>query len=241
MNELYNNVTGRIHSIQSLAASDGPGVRFAVFLQGCPLRCGCCHNPDTWESDGGKTVTAGEIAEKSLRYRSYFGKDGGVTISGGEPLLQPEFVRAVFALCKGAGINTCLDTSGCLWNAEIEALLQVTDRVLLDVKYTNGEQYRTYVGCDLEKPLAFLARLNENQIPVTLRQVIIPSLNDDEENVLALKKLAKDHPCVDKIELLPFRKMCQIKYDKLGKEFPFAHLAEPSRDTMERLEKLLAE
>ena len=235
------NTTGRIHSIQSLAASDGPGVRFAVFLQGCPLRCGCCHNPDTWEVGGGKPMTAGEIVEKATRYRTYFGSEGGVTISGGEPLLQPEFVRAVFALCKDAGINTCLDTSGCLWNEGIERLLEVTDRVLLDVKYTRGEQYEQFVGCDLEKPLSFLAHLNERKIPTTLRQVIIPSLNDDEENILALKKLAKAHPCVDKIELLPFRKMCQIKYDNLGRGFPFAHLAEPSRDTMERLEKLLAE
>ena len=237
----FLNTAGRIHSIQSLAASDGPGVRFAVFLQGCPLRCGCCHNPDTWEPNGGKIMTAGEIVERAKRYRSYFGSEGGVTVSGGEPLLQPEFVRAVFALCKDAGINTCLDTSGCLWGAEIERLLDVTDRVLLDVKYTSGEQYEKYVGCDMKKPLAFLARLNEQKIPATLRQVIIPSLNDDEENILALKKLANAHPCVDKIELLPFRKICQIKYDNLGRKFPFAHLSEPSRDTMERLERVLME
>ena len=235
------NTTGRIHSIQSLAASDGPGVRFAVFLQGCPLRCGCCHNPDTWEVGGGKPMTAGEIAEKATRYRTYFGSDGGVTVSGGEPLLQPEFVRAVFSLCKEAEINTCLDTSGCLWNEEIENLLTVTDRVLLDIKYTNEEHYQKHVGCSMEKPLSFLKHLNGKGIATTLRQVIIPSLNDDEENILALKKLANAHPCVDKIELLPFRKMCQIKYDNMGREFPFAHLAEPSRDTMERLEKLLAE
>ena len=99
MSEFSNNLTGRIHSIQSLAASDGPGVRFAVFLQGCPLRCGCCHNPDTWNTDGGKAMTADEIVEKATRYRTYFGKEGGVTVSGGEPLLQPAFVKAVFSLC----------------------------------------------------------------------------------------------------------------------------------------------
>ena len=113
MSEIYN-LTGRIHSIQSLAASDGPGVRFAVFLQGCPLRCGCCHNPDTWNPDGGKSMTAEEIAEKATRYRTYFGKDGGVTVSGGEPLLQATFVKEIFSLCKEQGINTCLDTSGSL-------------------------------------------------------------------------------------------------------------------------------
>ena len=240
MSEIYN-LTGRIHSIQSLAASDGPGVRFAVFLQGCPLRCGCCHNPDTWNPDGGKVISAGEIVEKATRYRTYFGSAGGVTVSGGEPLLQAEFVKTVFSLCKEQGINTCLDTSGCLWNQEIDALLTVTDRVLLDIKYTNEEQYEKHVGCKMEKPLEFLRRLNEKRIPTTLRQVIIPSLNDDEENIRALKEIAKAHPCVDKIELLPFRKICQIKYDNLGMEFPFGNLPEPTPENLKRLESILAE
>ena len=240
MSEIYN-LTGRIHSIQSLAASDGPGVRFAVFLQGCPLRCGCCHNPDTWNPDGGKVMSAGEIVEKATRYRTYFGKDGGVTVSGGEPLLQAEFVKTVFSLCKEQGINTCLDTSGCIWNEDVEKLLGVTDRVLLDVKYTDEEKYRKYVGCKMEKPLEFLRRLNEKRIPTTLRQVIIPSLNDDEENIRALKEIANSHPCVDKIELLPFRKMCQIKYDNLGMEFPFGNLPEPTPENLKRLESILAE
>ena len=235
----YLNTTGRIHSIQSLAASDGPGVRFAVFLQGCPLRCGCCQNPDTWEVGGGKLMTAGEILEKAKRYKTYFGNDGGVTVSGGEPLLQAEFVRAVFALCKDAGINTCLDTSGCLWSADVEKLLEVTDRVLLDIKYTNEEHYQKHVGCSMEKPLSFLKHLNGKGIATTLRQVIVPSLNDDAGNILALKKLAKAHPCVDKIELLPFRKICQIKYDNMGIKFPFGGLDEPAQERMAQLEKLL--
>ena len=240
MSENYN-MTGRIHSIQSLAASDGPGVRFAVFLQGCPLRCGCCHNPDTWESDGGKVMTAGEIVEKATRYRSYFGKEGGVTVSGGEPLLQAEFVRAGFSACHEEGINTCLDTSGCLWNEDIEKLLGVTDRVLLDVKYTDEEKYRKYVGCSMEKPLAFLKHLNDRKIPTTLRQVIIPTLNDNEESIRALKEIANAHPCVDKIELLPFRKMCQIKYDNMGIAFPFGKLPEPTPEAVKRLENILTE
>ena len=241
MSEFSNNLTGRIHSIQSLAASDGPGVRFAVFLQGCPLRCGCCHNPDTWNTDGGKAMTADEIVEKATRYRTYFGKEGGVTVSGGEPLLQPAFVKAVFSLCKEQGINTCLDTSGCIWNKDVESLLEITDRVLLDIKYTNEEQYQTFVGCKMEAPLAFLKRLNERNIPTTLRQVIIPTLNDNEESIRALKRIAKDHPCVDKIELLPFRKICQIKYDNMGIEFPFGKLPEPTPETVKRLERVLTE
>ena len=173
-----DSVKGYVHSIQSLGTLDGPGVRFVVFLQGCNLRCGCCHNPDTWAMSGGTEYTARQIVEKAVRYREYFGAEGGITISGGEPLLQAEFVQAVFALCHEKGINTCLDTSGSIWNDAVKAALQETDRVLLDIKYTSESQYRDYVGCSLQAPLDFLAYLNEQEIPVTLRQVTIPTLNE---------------------------------------------------------------
>lgn len=232
-------MTGRIHSIQSLGTVDGPGIRFVAFLQGCNLRCGCCHNPDTWDSTAGTEISAADLAKKAARYREYFGKDGGVTLSGGEPLLQAAFARKFFELCHDEGLNTCLDTSGSVWNSDAEALLAATDRVLLDIKYTDDTLYRTHVGCSLEKPLDFLARLNEKNIPVTLRQVIIPSLNDNADNLRALRKIADAHPCVDKVELLPFRKICQVKYDKMGIAFPFGHLPEPSGERMAELEKSL--
>ena len=232
-------MTGRIHSIQTLGTLDGPGVRFVAFLQGCPLRCHCCHNPDTWAIEGGQELSAEQLAAKALRYRAYFGPEGGVTLSGGEPLLQAAFVQEYFRLCQENGLHTCLDTSGCLLTEEIKALLQHTDRVLLDVKYTSDEAYRTYAGCSMEAPLRFLAYLNAQRIPTTLRQVIIPTLNDTPESVLALKTLAQQHPCVDKIELLPFRKLCQVKYDQLGIPFPFVQLPEPTPAQMAELEKLL--
>ena len=234
-----NKITGRVHSFQSLGTVDGPGVRFVVFLQGCPLRCGCCHNPDTWDVAGGKEFTPDAIVQKVLRYREYFGKDGGITLSGGEPLLQAEFARTVFQKCHEIGINTCLDTSGCILTPTVKALLEETDRVLLDVKYTNDKDYRKYVGCELEKPLSTLSYLNERKIPTTLRQVIIPTLNDSEENVRALKQIAAAHPCVDKIELLPFRKICQVKYDSMQISFPFAHLPEPAAEKMKQLNSYL--
>ena len=230
---------GRIHSIQSLGTLDGPGVRFVVFLQGCNLRCGCCHNPDTWAMTGGTEYTAEQIVEKAVRYREYFGAEGGITISGGEPLLQADFVRDVFTLCREQGINTCLDTSGSIWNGAVKAALEVTDRVLLDIKYTNDAQYRDYVGCSLQDPLEFLTYLNEQKIPVTLRQVIIPTLNDNEENITALKSIAAEHLCVDKTELLPFRKICQVKYDKMDLHFRFGHLPEPMKDKMDQLNQFL--
>ncbi len=228
-------MTGVVHSIQSLGTVDGPGVRFVVFLKGCNLKCGCCHNPDTWDSNGGTVYTARQIVDKALRCKEYFGHDGGITVSGGEPLLQADFVREIFSLCHSEGINTCLDTSGSLLNDSVRELLSETDRILLDIKYTNDEQYKKYVGCSLSAPLEFLSYANERAIPVTLRQVIIPTLNDTEENIKALKKIADSHSCVDKTELLPFKKLCQVKYDMLGIPFPFAHLPEPSADTMREL------
>lgn len=232
---------GRIHSLQSLGTLDGPGIRFVVFMQGCNLRCGCCHNPDTWLLSGGTTYTALELVQKVLRYQEYFGEKGGITVSGGEPLLQPEFVRELFRLCHEAGINTCLDTSGSILNESCKKLLDETDRVLLDVKYTSDEFYKTYVGCSYELVLKFLSYLNERQIPVTLRQVIIPTLNDHEGNILELKRVAENYPCVDKVELLPFKKICQVKYDNMHLEFPFGHLPVPTKESVTALKKLLGE
>ncbi len=236
---MTNSITGYIHSIQSLGTLDGPGLRFVVFMQGCNLRCGCCHNPDTWKINEGKTCTPDEIINKVLRYREYFKNEGGITISGGEPLLQPDFVKEVFRLCHDNGINTCLDTSGSILNDKVRELLTETDRVLLDMKYTTDELYNKHVGCSIDKPLEFLEYLNNNDIRVTLRQVIIPTLNDNEENIKELTRIAGDYPCVDKIELLPFKKICQVKYDKMNLTFPFGDLPEPSSEIMKKLNSIL--
>ena len=230
---------GRIHSIQSLGTVDGPGVRFVAFLQGCPLRCGCCHNPDTWEIGGGTEMTATDLVDKALRCRDYFGDRGGITLSGGEPLLQADFVREVFALCHDEGVHTCLDTSGCILTPAVKDALAVTDRVLLDVKYPTEADYRAYVGCSLSAVTNFLVYLDEQSVPTTLRQVIIPTLNDTTESVTALRSIAAAHPCVDTVELLPFRKICQVKYDQMGMDFPFAHLPEPTAEKMEELRKMV--
>lgn len=234
-----DTVNGRVHSIQSMGTLDGPGVRFVIFLQGCPLRCHCCHNPDTWELDGGKIYTAEELVTRALRYREYFGNEGGVTVSGGEPLLQADFVGELFKLCHDAGLNTCLDTSGCILTPKVKTLLTHTDRVLLDIKYTSEEDYRAYVGCGMETPLAFLDYLEAEGIPTTLRQVIIPTVNAKMAQVLKLKEIAESHKNVDKVELLPFRKICQVKYDSMGKTFPFAHIPEPTKAQMSALEQVL--
>ena len=229
----------RVNSFQSLGTVDGPGVRFVVFLQGCNLRCKCCHNPDTWDTLGGAEYTPEQIVARAEKYREYFGENGGITLSGGEPLIQTNIAIEIFESCRQKGINTCLDTSGSIINENTKKLLEVTDRVLLDIKYTNDEQYRENVGCSFDAVMQFLSMLNDMQIPTTLRQVIIPTVNDNEENVAKLKEIAKAHPCVDKIELLPFKKICQVKYDNMGLEFPFGEFPTPSADKMAELNRIL--
>jgi pyruvate formate lyase activating enzyme len=232
-------IKGKIHSIQTMGTLDGPGVRFVAFMQGCNLRCKCCHNPDTWEMNTGEEYSAQELVSKVLRYIEYFGKEGGVTLSGGEPLLQPEFVFEYFRECHKHNINTCLDTSGSVINEKTEKLLDETDRVLLDIKYTDDKLYFDNVGCTMEKPIKFLELCQEKRITVTLRQVIIPTINDNEQNIKKLKEIAEKYPCVEKIELLPFKKICQTKYDAMNIEFPFANLPTPDAKTMEMLNDLL--
>lgn len=228
-------IVGRIHSYQSLGTVDGPGVRFVVFTQGCNLRCGCCHNPDTWEMNAGTLVKAEDVFNKALKYKNYFGDLGGVTISGGEPLLQPKFCAEIFSLCKQNGINTCLDTSGSVLSDELERLIDYTDRVLLDVKYTSNEQYEKYVGMEYQRVLDFLTFLEEKNIPVTIRQVIIPTLNDNVDNVKELNLIANKYKVVDKIELLPFKKICATKYKSLGINFAFEKFDIPTNLQIENL------
>ncbi len=225
---------GRVSSLQSLGTLDGPGIRYVVFMQGCPLRCSCCHNPETHDINGGTEYSAQEIVENVLKYREYFGEDGGITLSGGEPLMQTEFATEVFKKCKEKGINTCLDTSGCILNDSVKELLSYTDYCMLDIKYATDELYKKYVGCSIETPLEFLKYLSESRIPTRVRQVIVPTINDCDRDIDALACLLDGYK-IDKVELLPFKKICQTKYDNMGKEFPFGNI--PSAD-VKRVAKL---
>ena len=238
---MTDTVLGRVHSFESLGTVDGPGIRYVVFLHGCNLHCGCCHNPDTRFGSDYKTYTPDEVVSRALRFREYFGKDGGITISGGEPLLQPEFVTEVFRLAKAAGISTCLDTSGSIMNDKVKELLSLTDTVLLDIKHTTDELYRSRVGCSLFTVLDFLDYLDSEGISTVIRQVIIPTVTDSEENILKLRDIVRAHRSVIKCELLPFKKICKTKYDNLGIPFPDGHLPEPTPELMSRLNSLLRE
>lgn len=235
------SVIGKIHSFQSLGTVDGPGIRFVVFMQGCNLRCSCCHNPDTWDMANGREYNAEEVASRVERYKEYFGADGGITVSGGEPLLQSEFVIELFRICRQKGIHTCLDTSGCILNDKVKSLLGYTDYILLDVKYTDNDRYLKYVGCSIEKPIEFLKYIDSVSIPTTIRQVIIPEINDSLDDMLKLKALIGGYKCVKKIELIPFKKLCVTKYETLGIDFPFISMREPSIDEMNLLNEKLKE
>lgn len=230
---------GKIHSIQSLGTLDGPGIRFVVFMQGCNLRCHCCHNPDTWDVNNGKEISDEDLINKAIRYKEYFKDNGGITISGGEPLLQAKFVYELFKKAHKNNINTCLDTSGCILNEDIKLLLSQTDKVLLDIKYCNDDLYQKYVGCKLSNVIDFLSYLDRCNINVTLRQVIIPSLNDNDENINFLKSLKNAYKCIENIELLPFKKMCESKYNNLNIDFKFKDKNEPDEVLMKKLNDML--
>lgn len=233
---MNDNIYGKYNSIQTLGTVDGPGVRFVLFMQGCPLHCGYCHNPETREiNNAGITANVPQIMEKVLRCRAYFGEKGGITVSGGEPLLQAKFVTELFRACHKENINTCLDTSGCLMNNYTEELLRETDLVLLDIKMTSDEQYKNYIGCSLAKPVEFLGMLNSLKVPTWIRQVIVCGVNDDDRNIKRLAHIASSNECVKRVELLPFKKLCVTKYREMGIPFPFDCYDATSDEVINRL------
>lgn len=226
---------GRVHSLQSLGTVDGPGLRYVVFLQGCPLRCVYCHNPDTWDPAGGAVMDTEELVEKILRCRPYFGAEGGVTVSGGEPLLQAGFVTQLFARLKQEGVHTALDTSGAGDLRKAPALLEVTDLVLLDLKFPTEEGYRQHCRGSLGQTEAFAALVAEKQVPLWVRHVVAPGLNDTLEDMAAVKSWAQRQPTLEKIEWLPFHNLCLEKYQQLGVPFPLANTPPMDREKLDRL------
>ncbi len=237
MNQCNHKKTGRIHSFQSLGTVDGPGVRSVIFMQGCPLRCVCCHNPDTWDFEGGEEKSADALVERVLRYRAYYGSGGGVTVSGGEPLMQSEFLIELFEKLKKYGLHIALDTSGCLLDKEVKALLEFTDLVLLDFKHFKEDDYLKYTKMEMDKAQAFLEYLESIKKPTWIRYVLIPHLNDDEKSLEKLFELKKRYTCIEKIEILPFRKLCLEKYESMGIEFPLKDTPEAKQELVDEIYK----
>lgn len=226
---------GWVNSFQSMGAVDGPGIRFVAFLQGCPLRCAYCHNPDTWSLDGGEEYSACEVLKKILRCRSYFGSEGGVTVSGGEPLLQWEFVSELFGKLKAEGIHTALDTSGIGDLDGAAEVLKHTDLVLCDLKFQTEEGYRQYCRGSLKQVLSFLELTERLKIPLWIRHVVVPGLMDSEESISEIIMIARRYSNLKRVELLPFKKICTVKYDAMGIPFP---LADHGECTAEEIRKL---
>lgn len=231
---------GYVHSLQSLGTVDGPGVRSVVFLSGCPLRCVYCHNPDTWECQEKQLTDANELAERLLGFYSFI-KKGGVTFSGGEPLLQAEFVTEVASILKKAGLHVAIDTCGSPVTPATERLLEVADLFLLDIKMTTEEDYQRYTGGSLQATMAFLDRLEEMQKDVWIRHVVVPGINDTEEDIRRLAALISGYKCIKKVELLPFKNLCLEKYRALEIPFQLENTPPMKADETERLERMLRE
>lgn len=230
--------TGYINSFQSMGTVDGPGVRCVVFMQGCPLHCIYCHNPETWSTKNGTPITAKELFDKICHYKSYIAK-GGVTVSGGEALLQAEFLTEFFTLCKNDGIHTALDTSGCIINDSVLKLLNVTDLCLLDIKMTSNDDYKKYIGMSLNQVQNFLNLLEEKKIETWIRHVIVPNINDNENDIKKLNAIMQPYTVIKKVELLPFRKLCIEKYEEMHKEFLLKDTPEATQQKTEELQKLI--
>ena len=231
---------GYIHSIQSMGTVDGPGVRSVVFTEGCPLRCIYCHNPDTWKCNEQSLMEAEELAQRLLRFYPYI-KDGGVTFSGGEPCLQADFICETVEILKSKkDIHVAIDTCGEIYNSSVERLLGLADMVLLDVKMTSEEDYKKYTGGSLERVMSFLARLEKMGKDTWIRHVVVPEINDREEDVLRLGRLLQGYKCIKKIELLPYKNLCIEKYKQLNIPFALENTPPMSASRIEELSKLIA-
>ena len=231
---------GRIHSVESFGTVDGPGIRFVVFMQGCVLRCQFCHNPDTWDTSKGTEYTSDQLMDEIVKYKSYIAfSGGGVTFTGGEPLLQPEFILEVCKKCKEQGISVAIDTSGFIWNDVVKEVLEYADVVLLDIKNYNPLVYKTITGVSLAPTLQFLDYLKEKNIDTWVRYVLVPELTDNLDSVKELSDYLDNYPNVSKIELLAFHKMGEYKWKELSLEYKLYDTKEPSKELMQEAKAIL--
>lgn len=224
---------GHIHSFESFGSVDGPGVRFVTFVSGCPLRCKYCHNPDTWKM-GGDEYEAAAVLEKALKYKNYWGKEGGITVSGGEPLMQTEFVAELFELAKKKGVNTCLDTSGIMFDVnsteKIDRLLEYTDLVMLDIKHIDNNEHKILTGKENTNVIEFAKYLDKKNIPVWIRHVVVSNITLDENYLFKLGEFLATLSNVEKIETLPYHSLGKFKYEKLGIDYVLKDTPDATRE-----------
>lgn len=236
---------GVIHSMESFGSADGPGVRYLVFLNGCNLRCQYCHNPDTWAKKDVQLLTADEVLEKAVRYRNYWGDKGGITVSGGEPLLQMEFMNELFAKAKKEGVNTCIDTAGEPFTREepffsqFEQLMKNTDLLLLDLKHIDPQMHKALTGKSNENILDLARYLSDIDKPVWIRHVLVPGINSDEENLTKLYEFISTLKNVHRIDILPYHTLGVFKWQELGLHYGLEGVPTPTKEEMDLARKIL--
>ncbi len=235
------DLTGKIHSIETFGTVDGPGIRYVIFLQGCHLRCKYCHNRDTWDTTVGTPKKVSELVQDIQKYSNYikFSK-GGVTVTGGEPLLQPKFLIALFTTLKNLGYHTALDTSGMFpLTPDVKQILNLTDLVLLDIKHIDDEKCKDLVGFSNKLELDFANYLSKNGIKMWIRQVIIPGFTDDENTLIHLKEFLQTLKTVEKVELNPYHTLGVYKWEDLGLEYPLKGVRQANNEDIERAKCIL--
>ncbi len=236
---------GYVHSMESFGSVDGPGVRYIIFLTGCAMRCQFCHNPDTWDMKKGTLYTTDELLEKAMKYRSYWKNDGGITVSGGEPLLQIDFLTELFRKAKANGIHTTLDTSGNPFTREepffskFNELMKYTDLVMLDIKHIDDEQHKVLTGCTNKNILDLARYLSDIKKPVWIRHVLVPERSDYDEYLIKLDEFIQSLDNVQKVEVLPYHTLGAYKWDELGYEYKLKGIDPPSVERVENANKLL--
>ena len=234
-----------VHSIESFGSVDGPGIRFIIFLSGCKMRCRYCHNPDTWTMKSDDMRSADELLQQALRFRAYWGKEGGITVSGGEALLQIDFMLELFEKAKALGINTCLDTAAQPFTREepffskFTKLMSLTDLVLLDLKHIDNQEHKKLTGWENNNVLDCARYLSQIQTPVWIRHVLVPNITDNDTYLQDLRDFIKTLHNVKRIEVLPYHSMGAYKWQKLGLNYTLDHVDSPTRERVENAEKIL--
>ena len=232
--------TGRIHSIETFGTVDGPGIRSIIFFQGCPLRCKYCHNRDTWDVKDGTEYTAEELIDNISRYSSYWrSSGGGITASGGEATLQADFLAELFAIAKERDIHTCLDTSGFVDIEKIDKVLDNTDLVLLDIKHMNEEEAKNLTGVGIEKTLKLARHLDERNIPIWLRHVLVPGVTDSEENLSQIGEFAASLHNIDRLEILPYHTMGVHKWENMGLDYELKDVRDADSNDVARAAEII--
>lgn len=240
-----SEIKGRIHSVESFGSADGPGVRYIVFLKGCNMRCQYCHNPDTWAKDGGELMTPEEVLKKALRYKTYWKEKGGITVSGGEALLQIDFVTELFRLAKEKGVNTCLDTSGNPFSMEepfkskFDELMKYTDLFMLDIKHIDDTAHRKLTGQTNQNILEMAAYLSDHGKAMWIRHVLVPGITTEEDELHRLRSFLDTLKTVERVEVLPYHTLGVFKWKELGIPYQLEGVDPPTREQIDRAKEIL--